>query len=116
MPWHPHSAAERTEDNYFEAHVPVTIDVGQEGDLYDLIKMHPGSHLSKNSLKKFKDGSVVMMVTMRHNDCDLDKFNTRLNGLKESLDEYGFDYGSKDMVEWAIYDNNITHDVAWIED
>lgn len=116
VPWHPHTAAERTEDNYFEAHIPVTLMEENQEKLYDLTKRHPGSHLSRNILKKHNDGTYIMMVTIRHNDCDHPTFVTRVNRLKGALAESGFDFGAKDIVEWAIYDNNISHDAEWMEE
>lgn len=116
VPWHPHTTAERGEDNYFEAHTPVTVSQNDEEKLYYLIKQHPGCHLSRNALKKHNDGTVIMMITMRHNDCDHPTFVSRVNRLKGSLAEKGYDFGSKDMVEWAIYDNNIQHDNDWTGD
>lgn len=115
VPWHPHTATEKSDDNYFEAHVPVTTLEENDEKLYYLIKQHPGCHLSRNALKKHNDGSVIMMVTMRHNDCDHETFVKRVNRLKGSLAEAGYDFGSKDMVEWAIYDNNVEHDTQWVE-
>ena len=116
VPWHPHTAAERTEDNYFEAHIPVTLMEENQEKLYDLTKRHPGSHLSRNILKKHNDGTYIMMVTIRHNDCDHPTFVTRVNRLKGALAESDFDFGAKDIVEWAIYDNNISHDAEWMEE
>lgn len=116
VPWHPHTAAERTEYNYFEAHIPVTLMEENQEKLYDLTKRHPGSHLSRNILKKHNDGTYIMMVTIRHNDCDHPTFVTRVNRLKGALAESGFDFGAKDIVEWAIYDNNVSHDADWTED
>ncbi len=117
VPWHPHTAAERNDDNYFEAHIPVTVQMnGDEEKLFDLTKRYPGTHLSRNVLKKHNDGTAILMVTIHHNDCDHPTFVTRVNRLKGAMAEEGFDYGSKDMVEWAIYDNNIKHDAGWMED
>lgn len=114
VPWHPHSANERSPDNYFEAHIPVTLKPESSEALYYLIKKYPGAHLSQNILKKHQDDTVIQMVTMRHNDCDLDTFIKRVNGLKGGLAEDGYDFGAKDIVEWAIYDNNIRHDDKWM--
>lgn len=118
VPWHPHTCSERTDDNYFEAHIPVTIG---DGDVeYDklkyLSKRYPGCHLSRNALKKHNDGTVIMMVTMRHNDCSHEDFIKRVNQLRAGLVGEGYDISPKDMVEWAIYDNNIMHDGEWMAD
>lgn len=118
VPWHPHTASERSDDNYFEAHIPVTIQDGEVEyeKLKYLTKGHPGTHLSRNILKKHNDGTVIIMLTIRHNDCDHATFVTRVNRLKGGLAEAGYDFGAKDMVEWAIYDNNVSHDADWTED
>lgn len=116
VPWHPHTANERNEDNYFEAHIPVTIT--DDNDDYEklkyLIKRYPGCHLSHNALKKHNDGTIIMMVTMRHNDCSHEDFVRRVNLLRGGLVEEGYDISPKHMVEWAIYDNNIHHDGEWV--
>lgn len=118
VPWHPHTASDRTEDNYFEAHIPVTIGDGvtEYDKLKYLSKRYPGCHLSRNALKKHNDGTVVMMVTMRHNDCSHDDFVKRVNQLRAGLAGEGYDISPKDMVEWAIYDNNVRHDGVWMAD
>lgn len=115
VPWHPHVATERTDDNYFEAHIPVVVDEGDREDLYDMLKMHPGSHLSRNALKKNHDDTKIYMITIRHNDCDLDTFKSRLKRLTDALDDDDFEFGAKEMIEWAIYDNNVKHDKAWTD-
>lgn len=114
VPWHPHSSNEKSADNYFEAHIPVTVVDGKEEDLYYLCKRHPGTHLSRNALKKHNNGTVIFMITIRHNDCDYDTFLTRLGRLKGNLAESNYEFGAKDIVEWAIYDNNINHDASWV--
>lgn len=118
VPWHPHTTAERGADNYFESHLPVTIpDTPEAFDkMYYIIKRYPGAHLSRNSLKRHNDGTAIYMVTMRHNDCNHDDFVKRVNQLRGGLAGEGYDIGSKDMVEWAIYDNNIQHDSEWVEE
>ncbi|QDJ96430.1 hypothetical protein Xoosp13_244 [Xanthomonas phage Xoo-sp13] len=113
VPWHPHSSTERSDDNYFEAHIPVTVPDGKEESLYYLCKRHPGSHLSRNALKKHNNGTVIFMITIRHNDCDYETFLARLGRLKGELAESGYEFGAKDIVEWAIYDNNVNHDSTW---
>lgn len=115
VPWHPHTASDKTEDNYFEAHIPVTIGESRQEALYYLVKRHPGCHLSRNALKKHIDGTVIFMTTIRHNDCDYETFTKRLGKFKCELAENGFEFGAKDIVEWAIYDNNLTHDAMWVE-
>ncbi len=118
VPWHPHTGNERSDDNYFESHIPVTIGEGEvEYDkLKYLIKRYPGCHLSHNALKKHNDGTIIMMVTMRHNDCNHEDFVKRVNQLRAGLAGEGYDISPKDMVEWAIYDNNISHDNDWTEE
>lgn len=117
VPWHPHTSTERSDDNYFESHIPVTIrnDETAYEKLYYLIKRYPGCHLSRNALKQHNDDTVIYMVTMRHNDCNHDDFVKRVNQLRAGLAGEGYDISPKDMVEWAIYDNNVQHDSEWIE-
>lgn len=55
------------------------------------------------------------MITVRHNDCDLDTFKSRLKRLTDALDDDDFEFYAKEMIEWAIYDNNVKHDKAWTD-
>lgn len=116
VPWHPNTFADRTEDNYFESHIPVTISTDKVESLYWLCKQrHPGAHVSRNALKEFMNDTAIYMVTLRHKDDDLSTFKARVERLKIDIEEAGHQTSAKDIIEWAIYDNNIKHDSNWTE-
>ena len=113
VPWHPNTFTERTADNYFESHIPVTLHKDKFDDLYYLCKLHPGSHISRNALKEFQNDNAIFMVTIRHKDDTLETFKERVERLKKAIEDKGFETSSKDIIEWAIYDNNVKHDADW---
>lgn len=116
VPWHPNTFTDRTDDNYFESHIPVTLDKDKVEDLYWLCKQrHPGSHVSRNSLKEYMDNTAIYMVTLRHKDDDLETFKKRVERLKTDIENAGHETSAKDIIEWAIYDNNVEHDSTWTE-
>lgn len=115
VPWHPHTEMERESWNYYESHIQVTLTDANDFDrLNEIVNEYNGCKLSRNSLKKSEDGSVVHMVTLRDLECDLDTFRNRLSNLYHSLAGDDFTFKRDNLVEWAIYDNNIAHDSKWM--
>lgn len=138
VPWHPAAPVISTGKEipngcYFEAHIGVTIYPGQKDELNDFVKniedtyaisfsgvgdpltsLSGTAKLSQNFFKKSKDGSkFVNMLTYRSNMCGSPKFKLEVEGIKNLLQEEGFEF-EKVEVEYAVYDTNVTHDAKWI--
>ena len=138
VPWHPAAPVISTGKEipngcYFEAHIGVTIYPGQKDELNEFVKniedkyainfsgvgdpltsLSGTAKLSQNFFKKSKDGSkFVNMLTYRSNKCGSPKFKLEVEGIKQLLQEEGFEF-EKVEVEYAVYDTNVTHDAKWI--
>jgi NTP pyrophosphatase (non-canonical NTP hydrolase) len=129
VPWHPAAPTISTGKEipngcYFESHIGVTIYPDQKEELNDfvkstltnghLIELSGTAKLSQNFFKKSKDGSkFVNMLTYRSNICGSPKFKLEVEGIKQLLQEEGFEF-EKVEVEYAVYDTNVTHDAKWI--
>jgi len=129
VPWHPSapviSTGKEIPNNcYFESHIGVVITPDEKEDLNtfvrstltngQLIELSGTAKLSQNFFKKSKDGSkFVNMLTYRSNMCGSPKFKLEVEGIKQLLNEEGFEF-EKVEVEYAIYDTNVSHDAKWI--
>ena len=108
---------------YFESHIGVIISPDEKDDLNDfvnniltngqLIELSGKAKLSRNFFKPVKDGKFVNMLTYRSNICGRPKFQLEVEGIKHLLKEEGFEF-EKVEVEYSIYDTNVSHDSAWI--
>jgi NTP pyrophosphatase (non-canonical NTP hydrolase) len=128
VPWHPAAPVISTGKEipngcYFESHIGVIISPDEKDDLNDfvnssltnghLIELSGKAKLSRNFFKPVKDGKFVNMLTYRSNMCGRPKFQLEVEGIKHLLKEEGFEF-EKVEVEYSIYDTNVSHDSAWI--
>ena len=78
------------------------------------IELSGKAKLSQNFFKKSKDGSrYINMLTYRSNMTKSSEFIEQVDVIKYHLKECGFEF-EKAEVEYAIYDTNVSHDTAWI--
>lgn len=120
VPWHPAvpTPGEPFDDGcYLEAHIPVILsDLSQypalKKDIEALEDKH--LHLSRNRMKKTKDGSTTtcVMITYRRNDVYRDEFASL---LKQYVEQLSLTWTVlPHHTEYAIFDTNVAHDQSWI--
>lgn len=129
VPWHPgapviSTGKEIPNDCYFESHIGVIITKDEKEMLNEfvnstltngnVIELSGTTKLSKNFFKKAdENGNFVNMLTYRSNMCGSSRFKLEVEGIKNLLNEEGFNF-EKLEVEYAIYDTNVSHDNKWI--
>lgn len=69
-------------------------------------------HMSKNPFKIMDNDMQKIMITLRSNK-SLKNFNIENDLLCQTLNLKGFIF-EEGNIEYALYDNNITHDNEWI--
>lgn len=119
IPWHP-AAPSRLHQNpkmppncYFESHLNVLCTPEKEEALGRIAKVFK-AHKSKNTFKRFSDGSFTMMVTYRDKNCVFEDFRVHLDELKAALVKENFAV-AKEIVEFSVYDTKVSHNSAWIK-
>lgn len=115
VPWHPAAPKDQhgvmPKSCYFESHLAVVVyDQHQERQL-SIIANHHNAHLSQNRFKTLDNGSYVMMVTYRSYVAGRKEFERQLKDLKDALAVFEVD---KEIIEFSIWDTNLTHDAEWI--
>lgn len=111
----PHSQNE-TKDNansYFENHIKLLLDTVSDKSGLEKIAERHSAHLSRNALRKRKDGFEERFVTQRCWSVGrieaFDQFNVLLNELLNS------NYTVLETEnEYVIYDSNLEIDKGWI--
>lgn len=134
VPWHPGAPTFCTGEEipngcYFESHIGVIITPERKEDLQEFVEglnqnctaagrveLGGTAKLSRNYFKKMEDGKFINMITYRNNMTSNKKFQDEVKQIENSLKHWAnnFEY-EKVEVEYAIYDTNVTHDLAWIE-
>jgi len=133
VPWHPAAPTVKTGEPipngcYFESHIGVIITPDEKENLNEFvqglndrctevgrIELSGKVKLSQNFFKRSKDGSkFVNMITYRSNMTKSSEFIEQVDAIKWHLKECGFEF-EKVEVEYAVYDTNTTHDLAWIK-
>lgn len=120
VPWHPAAPVTRGQEMpkncYFEAHIGVVLDdISNESGKRKLesIVQHHTAHLSKSVFKKTTEGKQVVMITLRSYDDYFAIFNQKLIELVQTLTKTEYTH-EKPIVEFAVFDTNVSHDSAWI--
>jgi NTP pyrophosphatase (non-canonical NTP hydrolase) len=114
VPWHPASKVAHLKDShkYFEAHVAFQPLVGQA--CLDFCRSDYQVRFSRNVMKK-GDKNVQMGTLRRSSDIGIDAFAEILNRLIIDVrDLYGEEPVEKPVIEYALFDDNQTHDKKWI--
>lgn len=98
-------------DSYFESHIHLHIE--KDFKMYKLQQVCKDLdvHLSRNVFKETETYDVIM-ATLRTYD-KLDVFKTKLTNVVKTLSE--FVTVGEHHIEYAIYDDNVQHDRAWLE-
>lgn len=118
VPWHPAAPVGNQPmppNCYFESHVPVTLAASRVEELREAVAAlnNPHLHVSRNTLKKHEDGTIVQMITMRLNVGTFLQFKERLDAMISALSSC-WDLG-KVITEFSIYDTKVSHDTSWIK-
>ncbi len=98
--------------NYFESHVRITT----MPQLLDTLRAYckaKGVHLSRNVLKKAREGEITILATLRTETGFLEEFSAAVLDFTAGLPVSAFDI-DKVEIEYAIYDTNKQHDLQWI--
>lgn len=119
VPWHP-AAPVRGQpmppNCYFEAHIPVTLNIADLQTLREVaanIKLNGYNlHASQNLFKKYKDDVVVLMLTLRDSSVTYEVFQGMLDFVVRHI-EGAWPVG-KVHTEFSVYDTKVSHDNAWI--
>lgn len=127
VPWHPaapHVGDSINPNQYFESHINLVINE------YELTKINIWNqqfnicgHLSKNIFKRIDDQYFVQMFTLRSTTIKPIEVNTVEEFtayVEDVIDELKKLLGREDavlkhIIEYAIYDTNISHDLSWVK-
>lgn len=115
VPWHPKALVhgQDSEEGYFEAHVKIkpVSDFGKSNlkRTMDSFKFH----LSKNVREMNSDGEEIHIATLRKKKVSYNDFKGELGTKTGFFGAYGVEVLGKVEVEYALYDSNTSHDIAW---
>jgi hypothetical protein len=120
VPWHPIApqtigSSDRTKDRYFEAHVGVLIPLNPDQALLKTLDewaIYCKAYKSNNLFKEYENGDSIQMYTLR-NHWSFESFNLILTCFLDALKELGIET-ERVVIEFAVYDSNISHDENWI--
>lgn len=116
VPWHPIVKTIELDgtnkSNYFECHFAISTSRDRLQELSTFAK-HNGCHRSKNIFKKEDADRVIMMLTKRAYTGTYNDFVSSIQQIEKSLDFACFSR-NKTIIEFAIYDTNVSHDQKWI--
>ena len=120
VPWHIKAPSKENnnfmmpKNSYFETHLAVEIRTQTDEKLLQLFCNKENLHLSKNYFKKTKKGHVIM-ATYRSYDTYREKFVSKSEKFKKDLENLKLSV-DKLIVEFAMFDTNVTHDNEWLMD
>lgn len=116
VPWHPAAPIEDADtmppDCYFESHLNILATKETLSSLKS-IALDFDAHLSRNTMKRFVDGSFKNMVTIRRYDCGSKTFEQLVESLKNKIIASGFTI-DKEVIEFSIFDTKTSHDIEWL--
>jgi NTP pyrophosphatase (non-canonical NTP hydrolase) len=117
VPWHPAAPHNESQpmpkDCYFECHLPVVLEPTEDNlsALRHICKTH-NAKLSSNVYKRNQDGTAVIMATLRKYDGGYFEFQLAMSDF--AVDVLQAFEVKKEVVEFSIYDTNVSHDFNWI--
>jgi NTP pyrophosphatase (non-canonical NTP hydrolase) len=115
VPWHPASkvAHLKSPQKYYEAHVAFPADVNPKSIAY--FEMIFNMRFSRNTMKK-GDQSVQMGTLRRDCTIGIDAFTQLLNDVVNDANTHhdGLRITEQPVIEYALFDDNQTHDKKWI--
>jgi len=106
------------EGRYFEAHIPVllTANDGEQSELLTGIATGRVLHRSRNALKVVSDEQTVVMLTRRSKSAGAYAFEFVVGLDVDALKHAGFNLAKPNPeIEFALFDSNVHHDLAWIK-
>lgn len=116
-PWHPDAPTFENQKQfgagqYYECHLVIEAFRSPyiRGLLKEICRKHD-LHVSKNALKSEDNGLEIVMATLRRS-IPLSIFEHRIEKAKSALDAWGFEV-KKTIIEFALFDSNVSHDAAW---
>ena len=117
--WHPkapQSADDKMPDGcYFECHFGILVKSNEDEENLKKCAHIYGGHLSKNTFKKYDDGSYIQMFTFRSYDTYYTIFREQLDTILLAFKQHGDLEVEREIVEFSIYDTKITHDSEWLK-
>jgi NTP pyrophosphatase (non-canonical NTP hydrolase) len=119
VPWHPsapskeHGVQDMPKNGYFESHIGIIVSNEQRGEVSEIAKQF-SAHLSKNTRKSLGNGKEKLMLTFRLYQGVFEDFKEKSGRLYLELQNKGFE-PEREIIEFALYDTKISHDVAWIK-
>jgi NTP pyrophosphatase (non-canonical NTP hydrolase) len=119
VPWHPAAPSMKynTAGNggYFECHFNVIIRNDKDKADVEAISKLFDCHLSKNKFKVTVD-YYNQMMTLRKYNTTREEFDSLVNRVEYELADSDKDLDlEKIVMEYAIYDTNVSHDTSWIK-
>lgn len=130
VPWHPAVPQDRLGEIplgcYFESHINIVINADEQIKLMEWVKSSSANiqgHFSRNVFKKLNDEDFVQMLTLRSSTIsdqwidNTEDFTKYVNRVIEVINNLPFlRKGSvlKHVIEYAIFDSNVTHDESWV--
>lgn len=115
VPWHP---AAPTIDNampencYFECHFKILTDNDNVYKIKEISNSY-NCHMSKNIFKKLSNDKFFQMLTVRSHTDSVINFKDRVDTITSSLMSKNLLIENV-IVEFAIYDSNVSHDTQWL--
>ncbi|RWZ87230.1 MAG: hypothetical protein EO766_11940 [Hydrotalea sp. AMD] len=130
VPWHPAVPQSRFDeivtDRYFESHINIVVSQEERNKLMDWVETSGANiqgHFSNNIFKKLNETDLVQMLTLRSSTIsgiwidNAEDFTNYVNRVIEVLNDVSFlrkNAVLKHVIEYAIYDTNVSHDTTWI--
>lgn len=102
----------KSSSHYFESHIAVHTTSNKLPLIQQLCEQH-NAHLSRNPFKMLSDNNnnIVQMCTVRSKD-GLSVFKHNVDKLFKDLSH--IDYTEPPIIEFALFDSNVSHDKEWI--
>ena len=105
--------------NYFEAHYEIVTDEHSDKTFKHLVewsrtcgvKLHISSNVAKS-----QNSPRITMLTLRSSQSRMEQFKRDVERTLELIIGGGFTVIGKPLVEYAILDTNVTHDVEWLHE
>lgn len=99
---------------YFENHTQLIISPCEFNCLYDFCKKYlKNVHLSSNYFKKHND-KFTIMLTYRNYTSDYLEFLSYIKNYQDILKQNNYKIYDKLIVEFCIYDSNVSCDYEWM--
>lgn len=119
-PFHPcvptiKNGVKNSPNNYLESHIEVYVTSEHATSLQRLreIVRDAGLHVSRNLLKATNEVSTVMLTYRNYTDT-IERFRESVKSKRDMLENSGYTINGKEIVEYCLYDTNISQDKAWV--